>query len=57
MKIVKEPKIGGVQPLAGCVCSSGHQHTRGPWQPIWNCNCSCDHGTANYNANFKNARE
>ena len=41
MKVVNEIKSGngGVKPKAGCVCSSGWESTRGPWQPIYNCNC------------------
>lgn len=55
MKIVKDLKIDGVKPMAGCTCSSGYTSTRGPWDPIWNCNCSCDYGTENFNANHSRA--
>lgn len=55
MKVVREPNFEGDKPLAGCVCSSGRNSTRGPWDPIWNCNCSCDHGDENYNYNFTKA--
>lgn len=55
MKIVKELQIGGNTPNAGCVCSSGRNNTRGWWDPIWNCECQCDGGTTNYNANHHKA--
>ncbi|EFU75204.1 hypothetical protein, partial [Lachnoanaerobaculum saburreum] len=57
MKVVNEPRIGGMEPLAGCTCSSGQKKTRGPWDPIWNCNCQCNGGTTNYNANHDKASE
>lgn len=60
MKVVNEIKSGngGVKPKAGCVCSSGWESTRGPWQPIYNCNCRCQSGnTTNFNANFKKAKK
>lgn len=58
MKLVKEPNpINSIKPLSGCVCSSGHMNTRGPWQPIYNCNCSCNNGSKNYTANFKMAKK
>lgn len=55
MRIIDDIQVKGIQPKAGCVCSSGRTSTRGPWDPIWNCNCSCDNGTENYNANHSKA--
>ena len=51
MKVVNEANIGTMR-RAGCVCSSGREWTRGitGW---FLCNCQCDNGTANYNANYK----
>lgn len=53
MKVVNEANIGTMR-RAGCVCSSGREWTRGitGW---FLCNCQCDNGTANYNANYKKA--
>lgn len=60
MKVVNEIYAAGdggtASPKAGCVCHSGWQSTRGPWQPFYNCNCNCIEGnTKNFNANFKKA--
>lgn len=56
MKLIKDIDVKKDNSLrAGCVCSSGRTSTRGPWDPIYNCNCSCDHGTKNYNRNFGKA--
>lgn len=58
MKVVKDLNIGGVHPNAGCVCSSGRNNAKGPfWDPIWNCNCQCDYGDENYNANHSKAKK
>lgn len=58
MKVVNEIRNNKVMPTSGCVCSSGWKSTRGPWQPIWNCNCNCQSGnTDNHNANFQKAKE
>lgn len=57
MKIVEDLKITGAQPMAGCKCSSGRNNAKGPfWDPIWNCNCQCDYGDENYNANHRDAK-
>lgn len=56
MKVIND-STGRAEPMAGCVCAGGWKSTRGPWQPIWNCNCQCIKGnTRNNNANFKKAK-
>lgn len=57
MKVINEIRKGNITPAAGCVCNSGWKSTRGPWGPVWNCNCNCKPGeTKNNNANFKRAK-
>lgn len=58
MKLVQDFDFGIGECKAGCVCSTDKARAkkRGPfWDPIWNCNCGCAHGTKNYNANHSKA--
>ena len=55
MKVVEEVNVG-TSLRAGCVCSSGREHTRGISGWIL-CNCQCDNGTNNYNANYHRAEK
>lgn len=56
MKIVKELNVNSIQPMAGCVCSSGQTDAKGWISGIFRCNCSCDNGTTNRNKNDQKAR-
>ena len=52
--LISELNVGGML-RAGCTCSEGRTKTRGLWDPFWNCNCQCSHGTSNSNANHYKA--
>ena len=54
MKLISELNVGGML-RAGCTCSEGRTKSRGLWDPFWNCNCQCSHGTSNSNANHYKA--
>lgn len=42
------PAAGDITPLDGCACSSGWEYTKDSGT---GCNCQCDHGLINRNAN------